>query len=638
MPWYDGLDIQSPTFEIAQSTEPRIRVIAGPGAGKSFAMKRRVARLLEDEGVQPSQLLPVTFTRVAAEDLHRELVSLQVVGANELEGRTLHSLAMTILMRAHVLHAIGRTPRALNEFELQPLLEDLSPRFGNKRQRKKRMDAYLAAWARLQHDEPGHPAEPLDQEFADDLLAWLRLHEAILIGEAIPMLFNYLTLNPAAPERGEFTHILVDEYQDLNRAEQQVIEMLGEGGEICIIGDDDQSVYSFKHAHPAGIREWGPNCGAEDHEILECRRCPTRIVEMANSLIGRNRDRQPRVMTPRLENGPGVIQIRHFGNVEAEAAAIADDIERLIGEGVHPGDIIVLSQRKAFASPIYTLLRQRGIPAKSYYAEMPLDTMEAQERFAILKLFLNNEDRVALRWLLGCHHNRWHSSQYARMSDHVINTGLSPFQTMQQLAGGLIAIPHTGTLVDRFREIQNELEQLAETGDLDEFTEVWLPPSDATALLTQAVVEHLENAETIPELFEALQQEFTQPEIPLEVAEVRLMSFHKSKGLSSPNVYIAGCVEGLIPSRPPEGATPAEARAKLEEDRRLFYVAMTRVKAAPATGQAGYLHISYPRIMSRAEAMQNNIAAAQFRGMNAYLQGSRFLAELGPHAPQPRAN
>lgn len=450
------------------------------------------------------------------------------------------------------------------------------------------------------------------------------------------MLFDYLTLNPAAPERGEFSHILVDEYQDLNRAEQQVIELLGAGGEICIIGDDDQSVYSFKHAHPAGIREWGPACGGEDHQIMECRRCPTTIVEMANALIARNQDRQPRAMVPRPENGPGTVTIRQFQTAGDEANAIADDIQRLIDEGVPPGDIIVLSQRKTFASPIYTLLRQRGIPAKSYYAEMPLSTKAAQERFAILKLFLNNEDRVALRWLLGCQHNRWHASQYGRVSTHVVNSGVSPWATMCALADGDIAIPNTGTLVDRFKEIRDELDQLGNADALDEFTGWWLPPDEQTALLTQAVVEHSENVENVQELFEALQQEFTQPEIPLEVAEVRLMSFHKCKGLSSPNVYITGCVEGLIPSRPPHDATQAEARAKLEEDRRLFYVAMTRVKAVPG-GSPGYLHISYPRTMGRAEAMQNNIAAAQLRGLVAYLQGSRFLAELGPHAPQPQA-
>src|SRR5687768_560835 len=175
MPWYDGLEIDSPAFAIAHSAEPRIRVLAGPGAGKSYAMKRRVARLLEDEGVQPDQLLPVTFTRVAAEDLHRELVSLHVQGANQLEGRTLHSLAMTILMRAHVLAAIGRTPRPLNQFELQPLLEDLSAGFGNKKARKDRIDAYLAAWARLQHDDPGQPIDAVDAAFAQALVHWLQL-------------------------------------------------------------------------------------------------------------------------------------------------------------------------------------------------------------------------------------------------------------------------------------------------------------------------------------------------------------------------------------------------------------------------------------------------------------------------------
>lgn len=636
MPWYDDLGVETPAFAIAQSGEHRIRVIAGPGAGKSFAMKRRVARLLE-ESIQPQRLLPVTFTRVAAEDLHRELVSLGVAGANELEGRTLHSLAMSILMRAHVLNAIGRIPRPLNEYEVQPLLADLSSHFGHKTERRKRLDAYLAAWARLQQDNPGQPQNALDQEFAHALVAWLTLHEAMHIGEAIPMLFNYLSLNPAAPEHGEFTHILVDEYQDLNRAEQQVIEMLGAGGEICIIGDDDQSVYSFKHAHPAGIREWGDACDAEDHEILECRRCPTTVVDMANALIGRNTDRQPRAMVARPENGAGVVRIRQFQTVGAEALAIANDIEALIGNGAAPGDIIVLSQRRTFASPIYTILRQRGIPAKSYYAEMPLDSREAQERYAILKLFLNNEDRVALRWLLGCHHNQWHSSQYRRVSARVIETGISPFETMKRLADGHIAIPHTGTLVTRFDEIRAELNQLEEADTLDDFTGAWLPPSERTALLAQAVFEHSQQIETVPELFEALQREFTQPEIPLEVAEVRLMSFHKSKGLSSPNVYMAGCVQGLIPSAPPQGATPAEALAKLEEDRRLFYVAMTRVKSNPGAGQPGYLHISYPRTMPRADAMQNQIAAAQFHGLTAYLHASRFLGELGPSAPNPQA-
>lgn len=112
MPWDDDLDEGSPAYGIAASDNHRIRVVAGPGAGKSFAMKRRVARLLED-GVAPRQILPVTFTRVAAQDLHRELIGMGVPGCEELEGVTLHSLALRLLMRRHVLEATGRTPRPL---------------------------------------------------------------------------------------------------------------------------------------------------------------------------------------------------------------------------------------------------------------------------------------------------------------------------------------------------------------------------------------------------------------------------------------------------------------------------------------------------------------------------------------------
>ena len=97
----------------------------------------------------------------------------------------------------------------------------------------------------------------------------------MLIGEVIPQVYEYLRSNPAAPERDEFEHILVDEFQDLNRVEQGVVELPSGAANVCIVGDDDQSIYRFKHAHPEGIRDWiVVNAGAEDIELAECRRCP----------------------------------------------------------------------------------------------------------------------------------------------------------------------------------------------------------------------------------------------------------------------------------------------------------------------------------------------------------------------------
>ncbi len=584
--------------------------MAGPGTGKSFAMKRRVARLLEAENIEPDRLLAVTFTRVAAEDLHRELVSLDVQGAERLHGRTLHSLAMSILMRNHVLPTLGRHPRPLNKFELEPLLEDLNKVHGDKHARRRLIRAYGAAWARLQTEEPGFARTAADQAFADELVDWLRLHEAMLMDEIVPHLFRYLRDNPGAPERHDYSHILVDEYQDLNRAEQDVLELLAHEGAICIVGDDDQSIYRFRHAHPEGIREWVNLAVSDQHAIDECRRCPTTVVRMANALISKNPGRSGGVMQERNDNGPGEVVVRQFRTAELEAVAVAEKIGALIAAGVAPGEIIVLAQRQTFANPIYHRLRDAGIPTKSYYAESSLDTLESQERFALLKLFLNREDRVALRWLLGNDHTHWRAKPYRRILAHVRGSDDTPWVTLEKLSAGTLKIAHTGSLVERFEAIRDELDILAGAIDLGAFIERWLPEKDETQLLRETVDQCLGGLENPQQLFDALYDVITHPEIPLEVTDVRIMSLHKSKGLSSPYVFIVGCVEGLLPGQPKEGTAPAEQAAQLEEDRRLFYVGITRVKAS-LPGRAGYLSLSYPQTMASAEAFRSQIAPVQ---------------------------
>jgi DNA helicase II / ATP-dependent DNA helicase PcrA len=142
MPWDQDLDQSSSAYQIASSQSRFNRVIAGPGTGKSFALKRRVARLLE-EGANPKRILPdVTFTNVAAEDLQREMLQIGVPGCENIRGSTLHSLCMRVLSRESVLQAVGRKPRPLNKYEIEPLLYDLSKDFGDKRARNKRIRAY----------------------------------------------------------------------------------------------------------------------------------------------------------------------------------------------------------------------------------------------------------------------------------------------------------------------------------------------------------------------------------------------------------------------------------------------------------------------------------------------------------------
>ncbi|TDH39225.1 ATP-dependent helicase [Pseudohoeflea suaedae] len=637
MAWEHGLDTDSVAYAIASAPETRIRVVAGPGTGKSFAMKRRVARLLE-EGLSPKELLAVTFTRVAAEDLHRELQKLGVPGCEELEGQTLHSLAMRILSRKHVLEAVGRTPRSLNSFEMKALLCDIGEASGGRRAAKKMIHGYTAAWAQSQGDEPGFAKTDGEKAFQSSLLAWLEFHRGMLIGELIPYLVRYLKDNPAAAERSEFKHLLVDEYQDLNKAEQTAIAFLGEAAEICIVGDDDQSIYSFKCAHPDGIREWKDlHSTCADLEMADCHRCPTTVVEMANALINVNKNRSPRALNPLPNKGAGEVAVVQVPYLENEATWITAKVKELLEKGVHPSEIIILVQRAVATKPILNALRNEGIPAKSYYEESQLDSEAAQMRFALFKLFLDNEDRVALRYLLGCGQDDFRCKPYARVRQHCESTGDSPWTSMNKLAEETLKIPYTKPLALQFKIIREALEKLEEIkGDLAAFIDALMPEADPdVSELRQLALAQMETVETPDKLFTAMMEEITQPDIPPTVEDVRLMSLHKSKGLSSPFVFIAGCVEGILPPSFDDAPSKEAKDAALEEARRLFYVGITRVKADPDNDRPGSLFITYAQQMPAKDAYAANVAFKTQSGPLANLLPSRFIGELGPAAPAP---
>jgi DNA helicase-2/ATP-dependent DNA helicase PcrA len=209
MAWNDGLDPNTAAYKIAADASQKVRVLAGPGTGKSFAIKRRVTRLLED-GQDPNRMLAVTFTRMSAADLVRDIRSLGVHGSDGVRASTLHSECFRILGKNSVITITGRHPRPLAAFEFEPMLSDLRGDASgrDKRAMRKLIGAYEAAWARLQHEQPGTPRTPEDQKFEDALVDWLKFHRAMLIGELVPFAYRYLRDNPAAPELSKYSHVL----------------------------------------------------------------------------------------------------------------------------------------------------------------------------------------------------------------------------------------------------------------------------------------------------------------------------------------------------------------------------------------------------------------------------------------------
>jgi len=524
---------------------------------------------------------------------------------------------------------------------MAPLEVDLTAH-GGLREVRKKIQAYQSAWARLQHDDPGSPINPADHAFNRDLLSWLIFHNSMLIGEVVPLLYQYLQSNPLAPERTEYGHILVDEYQDLNKAEQGVIDLLSDNAEVCIVGDDDQSIYSFKYAHPEGIREWiASRPSLADLTLIECRRCPTRVTEMANSLIEHNTNRPTqRQLIPRAENGEGIVELIQFATLQEEVCGIVSRIRDLVSTGTPPGDILVLAQRSVIGTPIYQGLVNEGVPTISYYAESELESADAQKGFATLKLFVNRDDRVALRWLLGLGSPNWHSPAYLRLRQYSEATGTTPWNVLERLSNGSISMPYTQPLIQRFNELQNLLGELEQLTNLSAIIDRLFPSGnnefvDFRELVSEVIAEVGEDdpVKFLSELTSAI----AKPEVPSEIEDVRIMSLHKSKGLSAPITIIAGCVEGLLPKQPDPSLTQVARNASIEEQRRLFFVGVTRVKALPSSNKPGHLMLTYCQKMPIRDAKGAGISPSSTFRRTAYLNASRFIGELGPRCPRPVA-
>ena len=622
--WDDGL--AGHARNIAELDHTPIRVLAGPGTGKTFALIRRVARLLQG-GAMANRILVCTFTRTAARDLEGELADLGVDGANAVRAGTLHAFCFGLLGQEEVLATTGRVPRPLLAFEEQLfLLKDLNgAEFGTIHDRRHRLQAFNAAWARLQSETPGWPADPIDRVFERELSRWLRFHNAMLIGELVRESLRYLRENPASPHCVAFEHVLVDEYQDLNRAEQVLLDLLAGAGHLIVIGDEDQSIYSFKHAHPDGIASFDEtHPETHDEELDECRRCPRSVVTLACALIANNQERTPRVLVTRPMNPEGEVCVLQWRSMEEEARGIAEIIQgRVQNEEVEPGRVLVLAPRRQFGYAVRDALNALGVYAHSFFHEQALDDGDAQEAFTLLTLLANQEDRVALRCWCGfgspsLRHNAW-----ARLRVHCEEAGESPWVVLERLEAGDLTIPFAAPLVERFQALQQRLSEL-ETLRGQTLVDAVFPEQEEWTRPVRSLAATIEgDTFDAEELRESLRVSITQPELPTDVDYVRVMSLHKSKGLTADLVAVVGCIEGLVPTL--KEGTPEEKDASLEEQRRLFYVAVTRTTRV--------------LILSSVTQLPRNLAhrmGAQVRGWNPVQSttvASRFLDELGPTRP-----
>ncbi len=537
-------------------------------------------------------------------------------------------------MRDEVLASTGRVPRPLMDFEQRFLLEDLRvDGFGTIHQNRKRIKAFEAAWARLQDEQPGWPNDATDRGFQAILLDWLRFHRAMLIGELVPEALRYLRNNPAARDFDDFTKIFVDEYQDLNVAEQEVIGLLARNAELTIVGDEDQSIYSFKHAYPEGIEEFHQrNAGTVDRSLDVCRRCPTAIVALANELIGNNNQRANRSLLPHAENGQGEVYIVQWSGIEAEADGLARFIRQRVVEGrVQPGRILVLAPRRVFGYAVRDALKAINVHAHSFFQEQALegdpksaDGSKKQKTFTLLTLAADPTDATALRCWCGFGSQSLRAPAWKRVRALCRRSDRALTDVLADIRDGCIPLRHGGSLRSRLVELQQQLQDIDGLVGQDLIDALFPADEPEFAELRELAAELREDAGA-KLLLDTLRTSITQPKLPTDVDYVRVMSLHKSKGLTADLVVVMGCVEGLTP-HVDESLSQEEHNRMLEEQRRLFYVALTRSRDTLILSSVTNLprdlahHLQVPIIGHR---------------QNVSTIASRFIDELGPTRPNP---
>ena len=624
MYWEIGLEKGSDEYNFAASKAERIRVLAGPGTGKSFCLNKRIIRIFE-EATEPVKILALTFTSVAAEglkkDIEEELGKLPKtinIKGSEIKVSTLHSLCKEILVEKGQLGANGSRVRVLQDFEIKTMLRDLEPDKGKIGQKREMLRYYEDDPNGTGPSDENGPIFPEYSRFRESLRNWLELCGGLVPGELVTRVCSYLKDNADERKSLAYDHVLVDEYQDLNKSEQELVELLtAENGCLAVIGDDDQSIYEFKGGSPDGIRQFpSKHPGCESFSFRQCYRCPKSIVSMANNLIKKNAVRDDKKFVEKSDFQLGDYKECEYNTPEEEVEGICELIKSELAGNPMPGKIVVLTPTRSRGKKMQQALLEANIPTTICFRDAVFDNKEAKDAFSKLSILAQPEDLISWRYLLGEDKGNCKAKSWSHIQNNATR-GRTVLGVLNKCLGSM-KIPHTASLVKRYRELQEELENLRRAVQKNSSSLVGtLCPSGDSAfsdILQKAVDDKADlvgKDDWLPEIRDKVLKEIYHPEVDPASKKVQVLSLHAAKGLSAPLVIIMSAIDDLMPI--------GNAPEQIEEQRRLFYVAITRCKGATKTDKNG--NPNYP-----GKLVISYFTGSEESGMK--YQKSRFIEEM----------
>lgn len=600
----------------AHATESQVRLVAGPGTGKSASIEERICWLL-GKSVSPKSIYVVSFTRASAADLRKRIKQkCDKLGLDQDGGirvSTLHSLALRILKKDGQLETYPSDPMVLDNWELENVFdEEFGTIHGVGKKRREQIRAeHEAFWSTGSWDPANYvpPEEPITQEERGHFEAFhtprTQTYSCVLPGEIVRLCVDRMEaglLNAVALLK--MKHLIVDEFQDLNPADLKFVDyVINQGATVFVAGDDDQSVYSFRYASPIGIQKFDENYpDAALHQLKHCFRCTPKVLKASLSLMAANpgTNRIPKAHVSLYESSlppvEGTVHRWRFTSDKNEAKAIAASCKSLIDAGIPHRDILILLfNKRVLANLIIDELTNAGVDAEHPNEESFLDSDVGHLVLAILRIVSNPEDYISHRVILGQRKGIGIGKCIA-VFDAVLENSLNyrdifykplpsaikgPVLKTIGLARDSCAIisgwDKEDTIGDRVDAISQIIENHYSADAVDSWTDfVESLPEGMTLeeLLGYLWTDMDEQQEKImKDVYERLELDI--PAAGLLPPKVRVMTMHGAKGLSSQVVFIPGLEEEIIPGkwRQPYPGLVMEAA-------RLLYVSITRARAS----------------------------------------------------------
>lgn len=585
-------------------TEGPLLVFAGAGSGKTRVITYRIANLIMEHGVAPARILAVTFTNKAAEEMKTRLDDLLAGAARGLWVGTFHAICARILRESGQVIDIQPNFLVYDESDqVDTVRQVLRALNMDEKQFTPRSFLYAISRAKEKLISP-EEFERNAYDFFDRLVAQVypRYQEALKAANALD--FDDLLLaairlfqqQPAVLERYQdrFQYILVDEYQDVNYAQYVLVQQLsGKHRNLCVVGDDDQSVYSFRGAEVELILRFQKDY--PDATVIKLERnyrSTQPILDAAYRVVSQNKFRAQKKLWTDREEGKPLTLTRAQDEME-EARLVADYIQRMIMRGERRySDFAVLYRTNAQSRAFEDFFMQARIPHRIVGALRFYDRKEIKDLLAYLRLIVNPDDAVSLRRVINVPPRGIGSQTVLQIQQTALlhNKGMWEVIHSEEFTGQLTA--RAKKSIQAFSDLIADLQQFSETHPVSELTKRVIERSGYLDWLrAEGSTESRDRAENIQEFLSvALQFEETSEDKSLLAFlqqsalvsdmdtlgtggdQVLLMTLHTSKGLEFPVVFLVGLEEGVLPHA--RSDTPDQ----IEEERRLCYVGMTRAQ------------------------------------------------------------